>query len=397
MTERVCKMKGRVKDNARSRRIAIILTTEITARAFYTGFLRYLVASGWDVFLLTSETKDLDEYSQMTGVSAIGVRLSREPSPIRDTFALFELLKLLIEIRPGIVVAATPKAGLLGLLAARIARIPRRVYLLWGLRYETMHGLPRRMFIALEVLQSRLATITFPNSDSLAEVARGIGMKRVQTLGPGSSHGVNLERFRPRRAGETKIPSLALAEFLQRNKGKLIVGFFGRITRDKGIDTLVAACKAVQDEVALVVVGAVEDDALAQEIQIAARTSQVILLGETDSVAAYLQLVDLICLPSLREGFPNIVLEASASGKPAIVSDATGVKDSVLDGQTGIIFPTGDINRLAAVLSECAKSPEKVLQLGREARKHVASVFDEKDIWRIQAEGITGEQADRSE
>lgn len=371
-----------------SKVVAILVTSEDTALAFLSGYVRFLVGRGWRVIVgANSPTGQLVEMANSAGAEALHVAWEREPAPLSDARALWKVTSRLRKLRPDLVVTATPKAGLIGTLAAFMAGVRPRVYQLWGLRLETSTGAVRVILGILEWLSIRISTVCVANSQSLARRAEELRLApkgSIKVLGRGSSHGVNVDYFSP--DAEVTLDSGTQA-FLDDRRADLTVVFVGRLHPDKGIDTLLralAVCAGQGTAVRTIIVGPGEGFDPNRYIA-GLPQDRIHLTGNVSDVRPYVLACDVLCLPSLREGFPNVVLEAAALGKPAVVSDATGVVDSVIDGETGRLFPTGDAHALAARFIELAADPSSVSRMGAAAHSWANHNFPQEHIWDLQA------------
>jgi len=360
-----------------------MVTSQLTATTFLDGYLRDAAEEGWQVTLICSDGPGVAELAVASGVEFAPLPMAREPDPPRDLLAVFRAWRLLRRIRPDVVVYATPKASLVGALAGTLARVPRRVYELWGLRLETATGMSRTVFALLERLTARLSTSVVANSRSLAERARELrvdGGRPVRVLGAGSSHGVDAGFFDPAAEIEPiggSLGSVLAAESLP------VIGFIGRMHPDKGIGTLLEALESYVDQGGrsrLILVGGDEGAVDQAAVARLAAKMPVHLVGHTDDVRPLLAVMDVLVLPSRREGFPNVVLEAAAMQVPAIVSDATGCRDAVVDGVTGIIVPVGDARRLADAVERLLGDLSLRARMGEAARVRVLSDFRAADV-----------------
>jgi glycosyltransferase involved in cell wall biosynthesis len=373
-----------------SKSVCLIVTAEITATTFYRGYLGHLRRMGWDVSLIASSDGNLEDFGRREGVNVISVPMRREPSPLNDLMSLVRLIKQIAQLRPDVVVTATPKAGLLGTFAALVTRVPVRVYQLWGVRFETESGPRRTLLKLLEVWSVSAATQVIANSPSLARRAAELGLTRKKpavVLGPGSSHGVDLTHFSP----AVDVPSVdgVTSRFLASRPDDMIVGFVGRVHPDKGIETLLKALEILNARglpLRLLVVGAFESDAIVTQVRQSSVDTH--LVGPVIDTRPYLKAMDIHCLPTRREGFPNVVLEASALSLATVASDATGAVDSVIDGETGLLFPTDDAHALATRLERLARDAEMRSRLGQRARAHVEKNFSKETIWCLQEENL---------
>lgn len=346
------------------------------------GFPEFLRDRGWEVHVVSASGPNLDRLSSATGVRVHRVEMRRQPAPIADLRALVAWVALLHRLRPDVVSVGTPKAGLLGSFAGAIARVPTRIYVLRGLRLETATGAGRRMLMALERLTAASAHAVVAVSRSLREEYLALHVCRaskVVTIGEGSSNGVDLDAHRL----DSIHPDLMLEadERISAEDSVPIIGFVGRLTTDKGLAVLAAA----RDELIrrgvrhrLVIVGGTDDDASAH---VFADSADVVVTGHVDDPRPYYHRMTVLCLPTYREGFPNVVLEAAASGIPAVTTDATGAVDSVIHGETGLIVPVGSSSALADALEQLLTEPELARTMGERARARARADFDRRSVW----------------
>lgn len=376
-----------------------MVTSEVTAQAFYPGYLAYLREHGWAVSLVASSKGRLLDLASREGIVAYDLPMRRDPAPVRDVVSLVRAIRLLTKLRPEVVVASTPKAGLLGMIAARVTGVPVRVYQVWGLRLETERGMQRAMLTFLERVAARLATQVVANSPSLATALADAGIARDATVvGAGSVSGIDLERFDPANPDIPEIDSETRAALDAEGAG-FRVGYVGRIHRDKGVEVLLAAaesCAASGLPVTLIIVGPPEDRAMEKRLRDSdAAGVRVIRVGSVADPRPYFLAMDVHCLPTRREGMPTVVLEASALGVATITTDATGARDSVIDGVTGLVVPVDDVDALADAIRALAANPTLRASLGSGARAHVIEHFDRPRVFALQAANLEAQRADR--
>jgi len=320
------------------------------------------------------------------GANVIAVPMKREPSPVADLMTLWRLWRILRRIKPDLVHSGTPKAGLLGSLAAMFAGVPARIYCLMGLRFETLTGWKRWFAIELEKIACGCAGSILCVSASVTEraIAEGLAPRdKFIVVGQGSSNGVDLDHFGPSAA--TLAQAASLRDRLRISESGFVIGFVGRLVRDKGITELLQAFEAVRRATPskLVLVGDFEggdpvDAGLKRKLT---THNDVRIIPFVDDPAPIYRLIDVLALPTYREGFPNVVLEAQASSVPVVTTEATGAIDSIVHGETGILVPVGSAEGLAAALIELARDPEKRRAMGAAGRSRVESSFDQHHVW----------------
>lgn len=334
--------------------------------------------AGWNVHVVAGSC-DYEAPRDLEGLNMHTIQMSREPSPARDLKSLVRWIRLLRWVKPGVVVIGTPKAAFLGLTASLICRIPIRIYQLRGLRLQTVSTPLRGLLAVFEWVTSRISTEVLAVSISLQQEYCQLGLasaKKVQVIGLGSSHGVDTELFRPDRARKWELLDSNLQAKVDSTAP--VIGFVGRFSRDKGSRELVACSRDLARTGifhTLLLVGPIEGDQGVLE-ELDTSTCRVIQVGNVEDVAPYYSMMDLLVLPTHREGFPNAVLEAASSGIPTVTTDATGAVDSVLNGYTGYIVPARDHVALTEAVKTLIQDSKLRSDLGKNARNWVVSHFD---------------------
>lgn len=336
------------------------------------GRLRTLREEGFRVTLVCSPGELLTRTAMQEGVEAVALPMRREISPLADLVALVRLCWLLFRLKPEMTEFSTPKAGLLGSIAALLCRVPVRVYFLRGLKMETSAGLKRRILQAAERMTARCSHVVLCNSDSLRNQAVALKLapeRKLRLLGAGSSNGVDVERFSP--GPDTLRNALGLP------RDAPVVGFVGRLTRDKGVPELVEAFDAIlsaKPDAHLLLVGWLDaaEDALGEDVRCRIRNHpRIHSTGFVGDTAPYYRAMDVMVLPTWREGFPNVVLEAAASGIPVVTTLATGSRDAVVPEVTGLLIPPGYPAAIHEAVLQLLRNPERRGRMGRAARSWV--------------------------
>lgn len=358
------------------RRICFVVTSEITATAFLVDQIRS-TASQYQVCvaLNTNDPSFLDAY----GISAevVPFPIERRIHPFADLKALIILWRLFRSRRFDLVHSVTPKAGLLAMLAGFLAGVPRRVHVFTGQVWVTRTGFARLTLKWIDKLLAALATHIWVDSPSqrdflLAE--RVVSADKSTVLAKGSISGVDPQRFRPDGAASAAIRS----ELVIPPDGVLFL-YVGRLNRDKGIIELAAAFAALcrqRDDGWFILVGPDEERLRPRIEQLChACYNRLRMVDYSDRPERFMAAADVFCLPSYREGFGSVIIEAAACGVPAIASRIYGVTDAVVDGMTGILYAPGNVDALTAAMARLAADPQLRRTLGEAARARALADF----------------------
>ena len=352
--------------------ILIAVTAPISLTLFGNR-LHLLVEEGIDLHLVTGEpiAVPYPEIPQQASLHVVPMR--RGIDPIGDLAALRNFTKLLGQVRPSMVAAATPKASLIAILAARGRRVPVRIWEVWGARWDSRRGFLAFILRKLDRLIAKSATHIFAVSHSLAAL---LVKERITETTPavvhhGSSHGVDTRRFFPRVESDTESP--------------LTFGFVGRLSRDKGIEDLYRVLTNLRfhhPDIRLLLVGDIDDaDPLPSALQQQIDTSDwITLTGWVLDTSPFLREIDILLFPSSREGLPNVLLEAAASGVPAIAYAVTGSVDVIREGETGLLVPLGDTEALVGAVGKLVGDVALRNQMKTSARDLAIRQFKSVDV-----------------
>lgn len=369
---------------SRSGRVIYGVTAPITAQSFLRGQLTRMSEVGWEVHLLCGEP-GAEDFGRSEGVAAVHlVPAARQPTP-RDPLTLLHLWWLLVRLRPEVVVMGTPKMGVFGTVAAFLACVPRRVYLIHGYRGEALSGLLGQIMRILERIGCLAASEVVVVSESLREkllAERVVSPAKVHVLGSGSANGVNLEMFRPPAGNERQEARQAL----HIPPDAQVVSYVGRLTADKGLQELPEIWRQIattMPDAWLVIAGTSEltGQGDRRAMKTLEETPRVRLLGHVDDVRQVYRGSDLLLLLSHREGLGMVALEAGACGVPTVGWKATGVIDAVLDGETGVLVDQGDNDALVRSITALLRDETARRRLGSSAGRRVRDQFDQTDVW----------------
>lgn len=364
----------------------VLIVTVAMSTVLFRGQIRRLREEGFRVSLISNPGPQTHE-AEMQGAQVITIPMERDIALFRDLISLWRLWRTLRRIRPNIVNVGTPKAGLLGGLAARLARVPRRVYTLHGLRLETAIGWKRSLLKVVEYVSCHNAQYVCCVSPSVRERAVQLGVldrKKAYVIGAGSINGIPCEHYQP--TPERILQAQEVRSALGIPASAPVIGFVGRFTRDKGFTELhgaYARLRQLLPDLHLLLVGDFEegdpvDPAIREQLQ---SDAHVHFTGFVPDAAPYYHVMDLLALPTHREGLGLVCLEAQASGVPVVTTTATGAIDSVLDGVTGkLVSPRNEV-ALAATLQELLGDPLRRQRMGNAGAVWVKQRFQQELIW----------------
>lgn len=349
--------------------------------------LRALRKAGFQVTLVSAPGELAELTAADAGVERVAIPLERGIAPWADIVSLVGLCRLLWRLRPGLVEFSTPKAGLLGTLAAALCGVPRRVYALRGLRLETARGWKSWLLLLTERAACACAHVVLCNSESLRDRALALRLapaRKLRVLGSGSSNGVDMERFAP---GQD-----AIRERLGWGSDALVVGFVGRLTRDKGLPELLSAFDLilrVQPRARLLLVGWFDDSEDAVDAAERSRIEKhphIHCTGMVEDTAPWYRAMDVMVLPTWREGFPNVVLEAQSTAVPVVTTLSTGSRDSVVPEVTGLLIPPGYPAAIAEAVLNLWRDPARRRRMGAAARVWVREHYVDRRVLTLTAQ-----------
>lgn len=340
-------------------------------------------------FDLTVAGENVSRYvNQFPNVSWVDIDIPRKTSPLRDLKALIELYWLCCRLRPQIVHSIMPKAGLLAAIAAWLARVPVRVHTFTGQVWATKSGFSRRLYKLLDQLVVHLNTASLTDSPSQSRYLHheriDIKGKPLPVLGHGSLVGVDLERFDRERIHQHATAS---RKSLGLSESDLVISYIARKSRDKGaIDMLrgFALAREVSPHMRLLYIGPDESNGELDEL----RAKQpdlfvsVIERGSVTNHEEYLLMSDVLCMPSYREGFGSIVIDAAALGVPCIGSRIVGLTDSVVEGVTGLLHEAGAVKELSGLLLRIDEDRPLLKRLGVAACERARADFSSETMTR---------------
>ena len=358
-----------------------ISTVPTTLESLLNDQLR-MVNEHYEVVAVSSLGKEMQILREREGIRTIEVPMERRISPIKDFISLVRMIWVFVKERPYMVHSMTPKAGLISMLAGWITRVPIRMHTFTGLVFPTATGWKQKLLICTDRLTCACATNVNPEGEGVKRdlMTYGITRKPLRIIGNGSICGVDMTYF-----NRTEVVMKQAAAY--REEGCFTFCFVGRIVRDKGINELVSAfvrLHKLYPQVRLLLVGPFEkelDPVLPETDKTIQEHPAIRFMGFQPDVRPFLVASDALVLPSYREGFPNVVLQAGAMGLPSIVTDINGSNEIILPNENGVIIPSKDEDALYQAMENFMLHSEEVQCMAEKARPLIASRYDRMVMW----------------
>lgn len=364
-------------------KLVIVATVSMPFATFLRGQPRFL-AEHFDVVLVTSPDVLNARIAAHEGVRLVEIPMTRQITPGRDLKSLRDLVAFLRAEQPAIVHTYTPKAGLLGMVAARLAGVRHRFHSVLGLPHTESGGARRALLLTSENTTYRCASRLFSISHQMsAHLPSAYGRRRVEVIGAGSINGLDTAVYSPAAIEDSERTTLRAS--LDIDDGHLVLLFIGRVVGDKGVTELVDAFTkiAADHPVTLLVVGPEEAelDPLPPRVrELLGTHAQIRRVPWADDVRPYLAIADVMVLPSYREGFGNVLLEAGAMGVPCVTTDIDGPNEIVRHEVNGLLVPPKDTVALESALRRLVENPQLRGQIAARARPAIVTQFDQGEF-----------------
>jgi glycosyltransferase involved in cell wall biosynthesis len=351
------------------KKILFATTSPVTLQAFVLPLVEDLQDSNYEIELLCGQG-ELELDSKLLTSNLHQVKLGRNISILEDFKSIPQCLTIIRRIKPDIIIASTPKISPIVILSAWLLRVPIRIFQIRGARWEGLSGWRRTLVQLADRMASAFSTDMLAVSKSLSELFEksGISSKSVTVLGKGASKGVDLEIF------TGMDPNF--------DSNLRVIGFLGRLSIDKGLDQALEAFDQINHEfpdAILEVIGTLDHTQPIQSSELSRISSdpkikwlQHVPNSDLPEVVAKW---NLLLFPSNREGLPNAVIEVGAMGVPTVGWNVTGVRDAVVNGETGFLLPYGDTKAMALKVSEILRDTDK-LNMRRNTQNFVRENFD---------------------
>lgn len=371
-----------------------ITTVPISLFSLLKGQLHFM-SKHYEVKGVSSDGELRGEAEKYENVEIIPLEMTRTISPIKDLKSLWRMYRLFRRERPLIVHTHTPKAGTIGMLAAKLAGVPFRLHTVAGLPLLEAKGGKRIVLEMVEKVTYACATMVYPNSRGLHEIIwenKYTNTKKLKVIGQGSSNGIDTRYFNsenyPVEERRQKRAELSIHE------DDFVFIFVGRLVKDKGLNELIEAFIDFSDEQKrgrvnrrtpkLLLVGDYEqklDPLLPRTIHQISNNDDIIFVGFQKDVRPYFAIADALIFPSYREGFPNVVMQAGSMGLPAIVSDINGCNEIINEGINGIIIPSKSAHAIHSAMNRLINDRVLLNKLSANSRPMIIERYEQRIIW----------------
>lgn len=367
-----------MKDKLPATKIALIAASPQSVIAFLNPHISFL-SKKFSVQVICSDPNSIPLNSRVENIHYQKINIVRKVSLCRDIASLIELVAYFSKSKFDLVHSITPKAGLLTMVAALLCRIPIRVHTFTGQVWANKKGFSRQLLKFTDRLTALAATNLLADSESQRDylIKQGVvSSQKIAILGHGSVCGVDLKRFCPNLKERSQIRN-----DLGISIESVVAIFIGRLTKDKGLFDLVRAFSIVSTELHLIIVGA-DEDGISEDLLsiLGVTTERIHLIPHTNKPEAFMATADFLCLPSYREGFGSVIIEAAGVGIPAIASRIYGVEDAIEDGKTGFLHEPGLVSQIADLMSLYAKDSKLRTKMGERARLRASSLFSSTNV-----------------
>lgn len=366
-----------------------ITTIPLSLEKLLEGQLSFM-NDHFEVIAVSAEKERLKKYGENNKVRTFWVEMTRAITPLKDLRSLWRLYKFLKKEKPFIIHSHTPKAGIIGMLAGKMAGVPVRLHTVAGLPLLEVKGAKRKLLDGVEKLTYKLATRVYPNSFELKKIILQLKYAeeaKLKVLGEGSSNGIDTTYFDP--SIFEKDEKLKIKEELGIPEEDFVFIFVGRLVSEKGINELVTAFSQLHQthpSISLLLVGPFEQelDPLSDEVlQLIKSHPKIFTTGYQEDVRPYFSIGNVLTFPSYREGFPNVVMQANAMGLPAIVTNINGCNEIIQDGLNGKIVSAKSISELKVAIKELLEDSSLRSKLTQNARKLIQMKYERTQFWQI--------------
>jgi glycosyltransferase involved in cell wall biosynthesis len=364
-----------------------ISTVPHTFRFLLKDQIRHVNNNGFDVSIASSYTDEVPAIEEREGVKHYRLPLTRKFNPLYDIYSLITTIRLLKKLNPTVVHTHSPKAGVIGMLAAKLCSIPLKIHTVAGLPLMEKQGLMKKILIAVDKITYKCADAVIPNSIGIKEyiVQNMYDHPKVKVLGNGSSNGIDLTFFNAESVTTNSINTIKTKYEITADD--VVITFVGRICTSKGINELVKAFLLLKEKhknLKLLLVGSFDDTYpiekdVHQEIHL---NKAIITTGNQEDIRPFLMLSKAFVFPTYREGMPQALMQAIAMRLPCVATDINGCNEIIKDGKTGYLVPIKNIEAIVAKTDDLISDENLKVSFVQKAYSDLASKFEQKTVWK---------------
>lgn len=371
---------------ASKKKLIRITTVPLSLEKLLEGQLAFM-DQYYDVIAVSSDKERLKNYGETEGVSVHHIELTRQITLFKDLIAVYRTYNFLKKEKPLIVHTHTPKAGIVGMMAAFIARVPLRLHTVAGLPLMEASGFKRQILNTVEKLTYYFATNVYPNSKGLYDFItseRFTVPSKLKIIGQGSSNGIDTSYFNPENYDEYE--RLKLRKELNIPLEDFTFIFVGRIVADKGINELIEVFEKLSIEhlnISLILVGPFEEELDPLDVTTIRKIEEspkIFSLGYQVDVRPLFAISDCLAFPSYREGFPNVVMQAGAMNLPSIVTNINGCNEIITKNMNGLIIPVKDVTALYEAMKRILLEKELFEKMKSVARQNICAKYERRKV-----------------
>ena len=360
----------------------IVVTTVPISLFFFEGQLSFLNQT-FEVIAISSNKKTLEEIGRKEGIQVCCIPMQRSISLWKDIISFYRFVTFFLKSKPTIVHGNTPKGSFLSMLSAKITNVPVRIYMCHGLRYQGYSGLMRRLLHLIERISCMCATEVICVSAGVKQTLLADHVcqeQKLKVIAYGSANGIDINKFNKEQISAITFPQIS--------KDGFIFCFVGRIVKDKGVNELIAAFDKLSienEDVHLIMVGSMENEQnpiteiTKSKMQV---NNRIHIVGFQADVRPYMNQSDVFVLPSYREGFGVVLMEAGALGIPCITTDIIGCNEIIQDNINGKIVPPRDEEALYNAMKWFYEHrDDKVKEMAKRARPMIVERYEQHKVW----------------
>lgn len=362
------------------KKLLIIVTVPVVLETWLKGQPKFL-SEHYDVEVITASSLSVQSVEANENVSIKTMDFTRQISPFRDIKVLLQLISYMMKEKPTIVYTLTPKAGLLGMIASWISRVPHRIHCVVGLPHLEAEGRRKIILTKTEKITYFFASKIYCNSLNLQQVVTSLTTKPVGIIGNGSVNGVDTDYFKNKLTQDEKIK---IIENLGFEKRDFIITFVGRIVKDKGINELINVFNKLSLkylDIKLLLIGDYKnetDPISAKSMQTIEENSSIRYLEFQENVGEFMSISKLFVLPSYREGLPNVLIEAGSYGIPLVATNINGCNEIIRDNQNGLLVKKKNEKSLSDAIEKFVADKEFYQKIQSNVRESIVSRYDQK-------------------